>query len=78
MTDLSCDVLVRARINADGLTLSVAPGVELAVRDVDIVTEMPEIEGPVYSMILFFNSEVEREEIAETIMEWPDVQCREL
>lgn len=73
------DVLIRAKVNDDGLTVSMAPGVELPVRAVDIATDVPPTpDGMPLACIMFFETEQDREEFAELFTGEPGVHAREL
>lgn len=73
------DVLIRARVNDDGRTVSVAPGVEVPVRAVDIAVDMPPVpEGLPVVCLMFFETEEDRAEFSELFAEDDGIHIREL
>lgn len=77
--DMSTEVLVRARISADGRTLRVAPGVELKVDGDMIATDLPpEMNGEVFAAIMLFATENDRQEFAELFAGDEAVHVREI
>lgn len=72
--DMITDVLVRARLSADGATVMVAPGVELAAGSVDVVADIPSIEEmgarQALPCVLFFGSQSDLDAFAEQFADW--------
>lgn len=58
-------VLVRAVVSADGLSVRVAPGVEIAAASVDVVGDVPALPtDAVFVVAIAFQNRAEREEYA--------------
>jgi hypothetical protein len=68
-------ILIEATVTPDQRCVMVAPGVELPLAAVEILTYP---EGATAPLMLFFASPEEREAFAEDFASWPGVEAREL
>lgn len=76
---MSGHVLVRAAVSADGRHVILAPGVELPIGSVDVVTDMPRPpRGLPAALLLFFPSEDDRQDFADTFNACPNIETREI
>lgn len=63
-------VLIRGRVADDGVTVIIAPGVELPARSVRIETDIPKVEvdegQPAAFLLLVFATAEDRQDFADT------------
>lgn len=73
-------VLIRAVVTDDARCAIIAPGVELPIASVDVLTDIPDDYGPgqAWPLMLFFGSEDDRATFAEDFASWPGSEAREM
>jgi hypothetical protein len=73
-------VLIRARVTDDARNAIIAPGVELPIQAVEVLTDIPDTfpEGLAWPLMLFFETTEDREAFAQDFASWPGAEAREL
>ena len=71
--DAGNHVLIRARVTDDAKNAIIAPGVELPIQAVDVLTDIPDTlpEGLGWPLMLFFETMDDRDAFAEDFASWP-------
>lgn len=64
--DEACSVLLRGRLSADGETITVAPGVEIAAKSTDLVVHERPGQETATVLLLYFHSDYDRRDFIAT------------